>query len=424
MVRSEILFGELLGKLSSPLNVANLFKERTGLTLEEYLDRIFALLAWYTTVDPRVLIDRTELACVTVSKFFPEAPKESTELFWRLELTDVDNLEQTLRRPSKLKSQHDFISLRRAPFEKVAEDSAVPVHVGFIQEKLEVGLFWRIFNSLENSDERERFFTDWGRLFERYISQLLDRSLQRSAEKFYAFPTFADNGEEAFDGLIARDNYWAVMEFKGGFIKATAKYAEDEEEFLGDLERKFGSEKKAGMEQLARKVGAVFAAKPSEKRPLTGIDSSHATVVVPVLITQEPFVSSELTGPYLADVFGSLKHKQDLDRKINCTPPLILDVSEIERLKPYLSAGKISLIDCIMERVRIGTPSLLSFGEFFRQYRHDHHIEFVQDEDMLKQFRTIMGRVSERFFKRSFDPGPESPRRARESELDGRHSIP
>jgi hypothetical protein len=409
IVRSEIIFTELVKKVPCSLDIGALFRHRTGLALEEYIDHIFALLVWYTTVDPRVLIERTELACVTMSKFFAEAPKELGEMFWRLELTDIESLEEELRKASELKPQHDFISLRRTPLVQVAEDSAVPAHVGFIQEKLEVGLFWRIFNSLANNDERERFFADWGRLFEEYIARLLTQSLHGSAEEFHPFPRFSDNGDEAFDGLVAVNNYWVVMEFKGGFLKSTAKYAEDEDEFLTDIRRKFGDEKRGGIEQLARKIGDVFAAKSAQKRLLTGINSSSVTVVVPMFITQEPFVSSEVIGPYLAEVFGSLRRKQQLDRTINCTPPLVVDVSEIEHLKPYLLTGRISFIECIMERVRLGSSRLLSFGDFFRQFRKDRGIERIPDQEMLKQFRSIMHRISERFFNLPFDPGVTEP---------------
>lgn len=400
IVRSNILFGELLGKVPCSLDIAGLFKQRTGLALEEYVDRIFGVMAWYTTVNPRELIEKSELASLSMSNFFAEAPKEATEKFWHLEVTTVDDLECILRKPSGLKPQHNFIPLRQRPFIQVAENNVVPVHVGFIQEKLEAGLFWRIFNSLKKDEERERFFSDWGLLFQEYISRIFSQSFARSPEQFYAFPKFADNGDEAFDGVVAFKNYWFVMEYKGGFIKSIAKYAEKEDEFIKEIERKFGNEKRAGMEQLARKVGAVFAAKPSQRRILNGIDSSPAAVVVPMLITQEPFASSEIIGPYLASIFGSLKRKQQISPKINCTPPLILDVSEVERLKPYLQAGKVSFMDCIMERVRLGSQVHLSFGDYFREYRKERSIGSMQDEDTMNHFRSIMNRVTERFFKK------------------------
>ena len=125
-----------------------------------------------------------------------------------------------------------------------------------------------------------------------------------------------------------------------------------------------------------------------------------------MLITQESFASSEIVSPYLASVFGTLKRKQEINTTINYTPPLILDVSDVEHLKPYLEAGKVSFIDCIMERVRRGSGKFLSFGDYFREYRQDRKIDKIQDEDTMNHFRSIVNRVTERFFKKPLTEGP------------------
>jgi hypothetical protein len=123
---------------------------------------------------------------------------------------------------------------------EVEAENAIPMHVGFVQEKLESGLFWRIFNSLKTAEERLSLFTDWGRLFEEYVSRILVQCCAASGENYSPFPKFSDNGDEAFDGVISSGKYWVVMEYKGGFLNSNAKYTEDEEEFIKDLEKKFG----------------------------------------------------------------------------------------------------------------------------------------------------------------------------------------
>ena len=403
-VRSDIIFNEIAENVGPMLDVRALFPLRTGLNLEAYVDLIFGVLTHYTILDPKELIEKTELACVNIKTYFAEADANSVESFWQLELTTLDDLAEVLRKPSRLKPQHDFIAFRQKPFVHVGEGSAVPIHVGFVQEKLESGLFWSIFHSLASDEERASLFRDWGRLFEQYISQSVRQALEKAPETYFPFPRFTDNNEEAFDGIVVAGDYCVVMEYKGGFLKADAKYAEDEDEFIRDTEKKFGAEKKAGMEQLSRKVGAVFAAKASQRRLLQGIDCSGVRVVVPIMIVQEPFISSEITAPYLVEVFQTLKHKQQIDPRIDCTFPLILDVSEIENLKPYLSSGKISFVDCIMERIRMGGTRFLSFSDFLRGYRSERNIAPMKDSEMSARFRQIMNRISERFFGKPFVP--------------------
>jgi hypothetical protein len=404
IVRSDIIFNEIAEKIGTMLDVRALFPLRTGLNLEAYVDLIFGVLTHYMILDPKELIEKTGLACVNVKTYFAEADADSVERFWQLELATLDVLEEILRKPSRLKPQHNFIAFRQKPFVHVGEGNAVPIHVGFIQEKLESGLFWSIFHSLASDEERASLFRDWGRLFEQYISQTVLQALEKAPETYFGFPKFVDNNEEAFDGVVVAGDYCVVMEYKGGFLKVDAKYAEDEDEFIRDTEKKFGTEKRAGMEQLSRKVGAVFAAKPSQRRLLQGIDCSGVRIVVPIMIVQESFISSEITTPYLVEVFQTLKHKQSIDPKINCTFPLILDVSEIENLKPYLSSGKISFIDCIMERIRLGGSRFLSFSDFLREYRNERNIAPMKDPEMSARFEKIMDRISKRFFGKQFVP--------------------
>jgi hypothetical protein len=408
IVRSDLIFLEIPSKLPSTLDVGSIFHGKTGLSLEEYVDHVFGVLTHYITLDPQKLMDETGLACVDTGKYFAEAPKDSVERFWRMELASLDELEEMLRKPSRLKEQHDFIAFRKKPFIQVAEGNAVPVHVGFIQEKRESGMFWSIFNSLTSDDERDALFREWGRLFEQYVSQALVQSFKGTPETYFPFPKFADNGEEAFDGLVTAGDHWVAMEYKGGFLKAEAKYAEDEDEFIRDTEKKFGRDKRAGMEQLARKIGAVLASPMKLIRPLLDIDHSGVKVVVPLLIVQEPFISSEVTTPYLVDIFGTLKRKQQLNPKVTCTIPLVMDISEIESLSPYLVSGKISFIDCIMKRVHLGGTRFLSFGDFLREYIDERRIERLKDTGTHERFRLIMNRISERFFKKPFTPGDKA----------------
>jgi hypothetical protein len=404
IVRSDIIFGDLLRTTPATLNVRQMFQGRTGIAIEDYIDHIFGLLAYYITLTSRRIIEDSGVACVTLATVFGESARDVVEQFWRMELSDIRVVAASLVSPSKLKPHHDFIVFRKSSLIEIAEGNAIPIHLGFLQEKLESGLFWAIFNSTNSSQERDQLFTTWGHLYEAYVSRLLDGCFQNCSEAYIPFPRFLDNDEEAFDGIVCRENYWVVMEYKGGFLNATAKYSENENDFLGDLNRKFGSDKGAGIEQLVRKIGAVFARKDGKRRPLEGLDSSKVQIVIPVLIVQESFVSSEITVPYLIDIFGTLKREQELDPRVVCTFPIVLDISELETFKPYLVQNKLSFVDCLMARVRKGASGFLSFRDFLRDYLEEKHIERVKDTESLQHFRRIMDRISERFFKKPFEP--------------------
>lgn len=417
IVRSDAIFLRNPEKDHLTFDIRADFERRTKITLEDYISHVFGLLAHYLTLDTAKIIEDSGLACIRFPTFFAEAPKDSVESFWLTELATIDEIERSLLQPRELATHHDFIAFRRRPFVQVAEETAVPIHLGFVQEKLESGLFWAIFNALGTREERGRLFTEWGHLYQDYISGLLSESLTGSQERYLPFPTFSDNGEEAFDGIVVSGKYWVVMEYKGGFLNAAAKYADNEDEFVRDVDLKFGTGKGAGIEQLVRKIASVFAKKPDQRRALRGADSSHVEVVLPMLIVQEGFVSSEMTAHYLAYLFGKLKRKHELARNIVCTFPIILDVSELESLKPYLQQGRVSLVECLMARVRMGESRFLSFRDFLHQHLAEKGIARVKDPEMIARFRSLMDRISRRLFNRPFEPStrlesptPQNPR--------------
>jgi hypothetical protein len=397
IVRSDRIFGDLAKRSPGSLNLRNAFEQKCGMTLEDYVDHILGLLTYYITLDFHKLIEDPGLACIAIKTFFADAPRDIVERFWLMEFTTMKGFEASIRDQTGLKAHHDFIALRKKPFLETAADNAIPLHLGFVQEKLESGLFWAIFNSLSTKKERSQLFTEWGHLFEEYVSQILTRCLRESAHDYVPFPRFSDNDEEAFDGIVSAGEYMVVMEYKGGFLSASAKYAEDEDEFAQDLDRKFGAQKGAGLEQLVRKISAVFAEIPANRRPLKDLDTSGVKVVIPVLVAQDSFVSSEITASYLADVFEKLKGEKRLNPSLTCTLPLVLDISDVETLKPFLAAGKISLTDCLMERARMGA-GVLSFRDFFRRYLQDRDIGWVSDDETMARFEQIMDRLSVRFF--------------------------
>jgi hypothetical protein len=401
VARSDLIFGEILEKTRCSMDIPGVFKAQTGISLDEYVDCIFGTLAYYLVFHWQQVLENASLACVNTKTFLAPVQLAAAK-WWQIEQTTVADLMKALEVPNKLKSQHDFIALRRTPFLDVGSDNAIPMHIGFVQEKLEAGLFWAIFNSLKTSQERDRLFTDWGRLFENYVDKVLGSTFDNKTEVFIPFPKFSDKDEESFDGVVVAGDHMFALEYKGGFLKAEAKYAEDEMALIDDLNRKFGKGTDGGLSQLARKIGQIFAANSAKRRTIAGVDTSKIAVVIPILVVQENFVSSEITHPFLYDVFGSLKRMQSLERRINVVGPLVLDVGDIEMLKPYIQSGKVAFRDCMMERISFGGSKHLSFHDFLREFLTRRSIGPMRDEDTTKRFRSVMERVSQRFFNKSF----------------------
>jgi hypothetical protein len=403
ILRSDVIFNELLGKSRLAAEIQDAFFRANGMTIEDYVDHIFGVLTYFLTLDFRKLIGDPGLAVINSGTFFAKGDKAIASRFWAIEVTSAEQLEVSLRQPSLLKEYHDFIAMRKRPFLNTVDDGVIPIHLGFVQEKLESGLFWTVVNSQAEKEARAKLFTEWGHLFEGYVSQIMAECFQRGEERYMPFPRFADNNDEAFDGVVTAGSHLFVMEYKGGFLAANAKFAENEKAFIEDMNRKFGTDPGGGIAQLVRKISDVFAAKSGARRSIKGLDTSSVRTVVPILIVQESFVSSELTASYLAEVFGNLKRREQLQRNLICTFPLVLDISDIEAMKLYLKHGAVNFTECLMSRISFGSSRAFSFRDFFNWYLRGHRIERPKDKESMPRYLRIMERISQRFFQKSFD---------------------
>ncbi len=314
----------------------------------------------------------------------------------------------TLATPSELISQKDFTALRMKPFLQLDSGRLICPNPGFIQEKLEIGLFWTIVNNLQG-ENRQKAFETWGTLFEAYVNQTFEAMVNPTKEMYVACPDFKEkkHHHEAFDGILISGRVCAAVECKGGFLPHNAKYADNLDQFIKSLEKKFGTEPGAGVEQLARKISQVFAANPKERRVLEGIDLALIDIIVPVLVVQDNFVSSMFTVPWLAKSFRDLMRKKSIDRRVVWTSLLVLHVADVESIQTYIKAGNFSVGECLLYAGKCGDPGsaqrLFEFSDLFRQFLTEKNIQPVK-AGADKRFDEIFDRVSLRLFNRKFEP--------------------
>jgi hypothetical protein len=397
VVRSDALFGDILKRTASDLNLAAIFKERTGMEINEYVDFNIGTLINYIARDPNELMERGDLHFLNPGTFFPPELKESAQNFWNLELGTLERYRDELTAATKVAPHHNFTAFRKRPFFRTNE-TCITIHPCFVQEKLEAGLFWTIFHTLKDDTERDALFRLWGRLFETYIIEAMTAAA-KGKNQFAAFPQYRDNNQEAFDGILSNGKICVVFECKAGFLKAESKFSEDPKLLLPDLEDKFGSSKTGALRQIASNITHVFNKNRAQRREVEGLDLSNVEVIVPVLVVQERFVSSPLTAYFLADAFRSVLRKQRLARDIDCQCPglIVLDAYDVEALRVSNSTSAFDLLKCLFERSRLG-DQVYDFHDFLIDYANANGISLKSDRLMDERIRQIFDRVSERFF--------------------------
>lgn len=410
VVRSDIMFSEVMPRVKSPLNVGTEFVRQTGLDLNTYLDMLFGVIAHYLSKKQQQLIEDPGLAVINPNTFFgKEVSPDHARRFWEMESASLEELKPELQEKAGLQPHQDFTVFRRRPFVRIGADTVVCLNPGFVQEKLEVGLFWSIVNHLSNDEDRKRMFDSWGQAFQEYVNHLLATSVHKDSEKHIPFPNFAGkkHRHEAFDAIVTCGKVCIVIESKGGFLSASAKYAEDNEKFLGDLDLKFGAQPGGGVEQLVRKIAQIFAAQESERREIEGLDISSVEVVVPVLVVQDLFVASPFTAPWLAKLFRDNMRKKALMKKVVWTGLVLMDIGELESIRPFMISSSISFTDFVMERARKGDPGsdsrIFTFGDTSQQLVKERAISETPHSDFDDRFDRVINRVSMRFFNRPFE---------------------
>jgi hypothetical protein len=409
IVRSKIIFEEIIKQTPVPIDLSNHLEQQAGISLDSYIDLTLGALATYMGRTPKQFIDDASLAILNPQTFFGSSvPAETAEKFWKMESSTIAEFANMLAAPSELIPQKDFTAFRMKPFLQLDSGSLICPNPGFIQEKLEIGLFWTIVNNLQG-ENRQRAFETWGKLFEKYVNQAFEAMLDPAKEKYVACPDFKErkHRHEAFDGMFLSGRVCAAVECKGGFLPNNAKYADNLDQFVESLEKKFGTQSGAGVEQLVRKISQVFAANPAERRELEGVDLSSIDIVVPVLVVQDSFVSSMFTVPWLAKSFRDLMRKKSINHKVVLTSLLVLHAEDVESIQTYIKTGHFSVCECLLHAGKCGDPGsaqrLFEFSDLFRQFLTDKNIQPVK-AGMDKRFDEILDRVSLRLFNRKFEP--------------------
>lgn len=402
VVRSDVIFRELLWKDQKWSSVAIWFERQTGLKLETYLDMNLAVLSYFAIQQPSDLIKDATLFALDPKAFFGVAASEDGAKYWEMEATSIEGLETRLSKELLGKSIHDFTELRVRPFLTMNQSAVLCINPGFVQEKLESGLFWAIANQLSN-EERRQLFEIWGQLFEEYVAWFMHSCINPSRERLLRAPKYSAKKirHESFDLMLISGSICVLFECKGGFLGRDAKYAENRDVLIGALDKKFGIEEGAAIEQLVRKIGQIFGADTKGRRAVEGVDVTGISQIIPAVVVQDRCASSELTGPWYADRFRNGMSKSGAELSVSCSGVVIVGIEELENLCAAVSAGATTFTECFLRRARMGDPGLgrgvFSFSDAVRAVFTERGIEPSNEGELQERFKSIIHRVSQKF---------------------------
>jgi hypothetical protein len=159
----------------------------------------------------------------------------------------------------------DTMPFRRRPIWRVSRQHYLCVDPNFIVEKLAAGFYWAVNAALDSDESRYDSSSLWGTLVERYVVEVLRHAVPTTTSSLIAAPTqlvpnpfYLVPREEAFDAVVLEGTHAVVIQVKGLFVRASAKYSGRGRLFYRGIAKNFGNVRGAALEQLSRNIRLSF----------------------------------------------------------------------------------------------------------------------------------------------------------------------
>ena len=392
---------------SNGLNTITYFFDINKISLRNYLKLIYSVYAFYFTQNFETYKNDPAMLNFRRSEYFLslQLPQSEIDSFFNFNVRGLSGLINELQNSASigLLPQYDFIGFRQYPLVELNDDIITCIDVNFLIEKLSFGVYHAIFNSFDatitdRKKDRNLFSSLWGKVFEHYVNFLFSQSYPPLSGRLISFAKFLDTNtdQEAFDGVIDSGDKLIVMEYKGGFLNASAKYSGSKEKLLGDLDKKYGSQHKGGIEQLVRKIELVFNSDYELRKTFDGFDKNRANdikVIYPVLIVKEHALNIGLATNKLRRVFDEQIKNKNISSSIFIRPLSVLLVEDLEILLPYIDEGKISFADFLEEYTMGNHDRLENFQSILKKFRKENNVESCPNKWINEQHEKILNSI-------------------------------
>jgi len=392
IVRNNIILNEILNQDDlkekyDNLEIDRFFKSENKVSLLEYLDFIFCVIAILTDrlKHPNSFINNYSSTRVQKSNFSKTILKNSvvSNLLKSLSL-DTKNFSNKIENDINKSPSYSFLSFRKYPLFRITKYYYC-IDLGFLIEKVCSNIFWKIQDSLPQT-YRDRFHAFWGMVFERYVDSVFERIYKPTSPLSNYYPHSAsENNEEVIDGILDYHSSIIMFEFKSSFLPINIKFSPDLRAFENEVK------KKLKLENFAKKIKKIFI---ERSLSFNDIDINNVRKIFPVLITLERCYQSEFMNWHINNIFNKYLPGNP---QIEIFPIQILTIDELEYLEPYLEGG-FKFCEILQGRLRFDEKMNRPFSYFinnelrFRPKKSNRHISGEYRKWGIQIKKRIFGR--------------------------------
>ena len=335
MVRFKEMFHSFQKKCSSSnIDVNGIFYRATGLNLNDYQYLIFEILAHYLNLSQQDILQKKDLAVN------PQAFPSLTPLYDKLLqhiCIPLDELATEAKNTPSL--PNEFRLWRKYPLVKISEDEIMCTDIGFLEDKLETGVFWLLLNELKKkkSGKDKEMMGLRGQVFEDYAASIIERGINAqtpsSVERHIIRPKYVQRQQgECTDIAVCGGDNLILFECKAPLLSAKTKFSSDFCIFYDGIKPNAIK----GVEQLWNAIHTLGHTNKKKRGKVKGIDISKVKKIYPVLILSDLIFSVPLMNRFLDLEFQRFVRYGDLNKHLRIMPLTVLTTEDLESLEPYL----------------------------------------------------------------------------------------
>jgi hypothetical protein len=330
-------------RIRPAFDLLELFERATGLELADFYALIVAAISRFATFDAsRYLADPSSYSLDESWFGSSKATSDAIQRFFKLTAATPDEFADHLSRNT---GPNDFTAFRNKPLLRASSKLDL-IDFWMLAEKFDSGPFWAALSAVA-PEQKVAFHSFRGKLFEKYIGDLLKNSADGKHNRVHISPCFRGTCEEFADVVIVCGQDMVLLEAKGATFAATSKYQGDYHILRQALESKLveSQDRPQAVKQLTRNIGRAFS---EARQEVEGLDLRYVRSVFPVIVTRD-----DLGGVPGVNAFLDLRFRDLLDRKAIRTSiaPLTCMSSEIiESISAYLKDT--SLVQILEAQIR------------------------------------------------------------------------
>ena len=277
----------------------------------------------------------------------------------------------------------DALPFRDRPLLAMPNGTYMVLDVQLLFENASAGLFWNFMNQLPSRKARHTFSGHWGKVFERYVQDLVR----------HYFPAVESN--VTFDGgdldLFLRAGSDALaFEVKSGFLAQHVKASRSGSVVGDELRKKFVVDDDGGAKGVRQLAIAIRALR--EQKVARTVDDIRR--IYPVLVVEDPVMQTIAMNAYLNELF-----EQELDRNHDVAPLTVLLIDELEELLPHVHAGDFSWPEIFGARLVGGKVVAYPMHTTLSELGNEKRLPIRQDTFLKSHGDELMAMISSAYEK-------------------------